>query len=220
VADPDTRMKTENRNAKIHVAIISDDPLRVIGLRTLLKSERDIYVDTNGTEDSSLRIDIAIVRDSGDEVIERVAKWKNDLPGVRILVMGPGLDETAISRSLAAGASGYIKETASAWEIANAIRTVKNGFIWAPRRVVARMIEDFTGACDPRQRDRETLTDRDKEVLKLLVEGRSNKEIGAPLKIEERTVKAHVSRMMRKLGVTNRISLSLLAVRQSIINVS
>jgi DNA-binding NarL/FixJ family response regulator len=213
-------MKTESQHSRIHVAIVSDDPLRVIGLRTLLKSERDIYVDSNGAEDSSVRIDIAIVRDSGNEITEGVAKWKNDVPGVRILVMGPGLDETAISRSLAAGASGYIKETASAWEIANAIRTVKSGFIWAPRRVVARMIEDFTGACDRRQRDRETLTAREKEVLKLLVEGRSNKEIAAPLKIEERTVKAHVSRMMRKLGVTNRIGLSLLAVRQSIINLS
>ena len=64
---------------------------------------------------------------------------------------------------------------------------------------------------------RVTFTDREKEVLELLVVGRSNKEIGAALGIEERTVKAHVAKLMRKVGVQNRIALSVHAITHSLV---
>ena len=63
-----------------------------------------------------------------------------------------------------------------------------------------------------------TFTEREKEVLVLLVAGRSNKEIGAPLGIEERTVKAHVAKLLRKIGVQNRIALSIHAVTHSLVS--
>jgi DNA-binding NarL/FixJ family response regulator len=65
---------------------------------------------------------------------------------------------------------------------------------------------------------RRTFTNREKEVLELLVAGRSNKEIGTPLGIEERTVKAHVAKLMRKVGVQNRIALSVHAITHSLVS--
>jgi DNA-binding NarL/FixJ family response regulator len=211
-------MKTTNvRQPQIYVVVVSDDPLRVIGLQSLLKSERRIRVTRENASESSGRVDVALVRDTGGDLAEKVSKLKNDLPTVRIIVMGSGVNEDTVSRALAVGASGYLIETASAAEIASAIRTVNQGLSWAPRWVIAHMIDNFAGATNRKPSGRDALTDREREVLKLLVEGRSNKEIAGPLEIEERTVKAHVSHMMRKLRVTNRIALSLLAVRESIV---
>jgi DNA-binding NarL/FixJ family response regulator len=68
--------------------------------------------------------------------------------------------------------------------------------------------------------DRLSFTDREKEVLEMLVGGRSNKEIGAALGIEERTVKAHIGKLMRKSGVQNRLALSVLAVTHSLVSSS
>jgi DNA-binding NarL/FixJ family response regulator len=65
---------------------------------------------------------------------------------------------------------------------------------------------------------RKPLTEREKEILGMLVTGRSNKEISAPLGIEERTVKAHVSKLMRKMGVDNRVALSVHAVTHSLVS--
>ena len=65
---------------------------------------------------------------------------------------------------------------------------------------------------------RATFTDREKEVLELLVAGRSNKEIGSPLGIKERTVKAHIAKLLRKVGVQNRIALSIHAVTHSLVS--
>ena len=91
-----------------------------------------------------------------------------------------------------------------------AIRIVQQGSVWAPRRVLSMFIERVTsspGRIFPA--GRVTFTDREKQVLELLVAGRSNKEIGSALGIEERTVKAHVAKLMRKVGVQNRIALSI-----------
>jgi DNA-binding NarL/FixJ family response regulator len=211
-------MKKVNKNPKVHVAVLTDDPLRMIGLRSLLKSERDISVEClNVADGSSALIDVVLIRVKGNDFETQVDKIKIHSPRVRIIAMGPSLDESLVTRSLTLGARGYISETASVDEIANAIRTVNQGLVWAPRRIIGGLIETLTRSPERCRHGREALTEREKEVLKLLVEGRSNKEIASPLEIEERTVKSHVSRMMRKLQVTNRIALSLLAVRESII---
>ena len=100
-----------------------------------------------------------------------------------------------------------------------AIRVVSQGSVWAPRRVLSIFIERVSqspGRFFPAGRT--AFTDREKEVLEMLVGGRSNKEIGAPLGIEERTVKAHVAKLLRKIGVQNRIALSVHAVTHSLVS--
>ena len=127
-------------------------------------------------------------------------------------------DEDAVLQSIAVGARGFISEAASSVEFASAIRIVNQGLIWAPRHVLATIIgraADYFP--DSRLTGPAAITARQKEVLKMLAVGRSNKEIATPLGIEERTVKAHVAQLMRKLGVKNRIALSVHAITHSIV---
>jgi len=102
-----------------------------------------------------------------------------------------------------------VDAAASPADFVQAIRIVSQGSAWAPRRVLSMFIErvsSLPGSIFPA--GRVTFTDREQEVLEMLVGGRSNKEIGATLGIETRTVKAHVSKLLRKNGVQNRVALS------------
>ena len=138
---------------------------------------------------------------------------------MRIIVTGPGNSDEAILRAIASGAKGYVDEAAPAAEFVQAIRMVNEGLVWAPRRVLSMFIDQ---ASSPSRRafpfGRIDFTTREKEVLEMLVAGRSNKEIARPLGIEERTVKAHVAKLMRKVGVRNRITLSIHAVKHSLVS--
>jgi DNA-binding NarL/FixJ family response regulator len=111
-----------------------------------------------------------------------------------------------------------VDEAADPKEFIQAIEVMNQGSVWAPRRVLSMFIERVTaspGRIFPAGRVH--FTDREKEVLELLVVGRSNKEIGAVLTIEERTVKAHVAKLMRKVGVQNRIALSVHAITNNLV---
>jgi DNA-binding NarL/FixJ family response regulator len=150
-----------------------------------------------------------------------MAGLKAARPDLRIIVTGSGADDETILKALAAGAKGYVDEAASPAEFIQAMRNVHQGSVWAPRRVLSIFIERVTsspGRIFPA--GRVTFTDREKEVLELLVAGRSNKEIGSVLGIEERTVKAHVAKLMRKVGVQNRIALSVHAITHSLVTSS
>ena len=107
---------------------------------------------------------------------------------------------------------------ASSAELMQAIRIVNQGSVWAPRRVLSLFIERVRSAPDPLSyAGRLIFTNREKEVLLMLVAGRSNKEIGDALGIGEHSVKAHVSKLLRKNRVPNRIALSVLAVSRSLV---
>ncbi len=140
-------------------------------------------------------------------------------PDLPIIVIGASRDDEAIFGALAAGAKGYVFDGSQACEFAQAIRTVSKGSVWAPRRVLSMFVERVSA-----QRKgilpgvHEPITQREGEVLKMLVAGLSNKEIGAPLGIEERTVKAHIAKLMRKTGVQNRIALSVHAITNSLVS--
>ena len=98
------------------------------------------------------------------------------------------------------------------------MRVVSQGSVWAPRHVFSMFIERVSSApAIAFPAGRAAFTDREKKVLELLVAGRSNKEIGSPLGIGERTVKAHVAKLMRKVGVQNRIELSVHAITHSLV---
>jgi DNA-binding NarL/FixJ family response regulator len=146
-----------------------------------------------------------------------MASLKGTRPDLRVIVTGSG-EEGTILQALVAGAKGYVHEAASPAEFVEAVRIVSQGSVWASRRVISLFIERVSSA--PGRvfpAGRVTFTDREKEVLELLVAGRSNKEIGSPLGIGERTVKAHVAKLMRKVGVQNRIALSVHAFTHSLV---
>ena len=210
----------------IHIAVVDSDPLRFIGLRSLFDSEADLELSAATLEELPRLQDVDMIMlgnrtSGGNSVFDVMASLKAVRPDLRIIVSGTGADDEAILKALAAGAKGYVDEAASAAEFVQAIRVVHQGSVWAPRRVMSIFIDRVTsspGKIFPA--GRVNFTDREKEVLELLVAGRSNREIGQALQIEERTVKAHVAKLMRKVGVQNRIALSVHAITHSLVNSS
>jgi DNA-binding NarL/FixJ family response regulator len=206
---------------QIRIATADGDPLRVLGLHTLFESAPDFVVEPVDLSKTGTipAVDVILLRDrAGYNLADEMQRLTAALPGSRVLVTGPSLDEDAILRCLALGAKGYVSEAASSAELIKAIRIVHQGLIWASRSVLAAFIGRAASLPDARCR-RTGITARQKEVLKMLVAGRSNREIAAPLGIEERTVKAHVAHLMRRLGAKNRIALSVHAVTHAIVAV-
>ncbi len=205
----------------IRIAVVESDPLRFVGFRALFDSEPEFELVSASVAELTGRENIDLVllgSRSGQNLFDVMASLKAIRPDLRIIVTGAGADDETILKALAAGAKGYVDEAASPQEFVQAIRIVHQGSVWAPRRVLSIFIERVTsspGRIFPA--GRVTFTDREKEVLELLVAGRSNKEIGVALGIEERTVKAHVAKLMRKVGVQNRIALSVHAITHSMV---
>ncbi len=218
----DGNMKsTPTKRPPIRIAVVESDPLRFIGFRALFDSEPELELHAVTAAEISTRgdIDLILLGSRGSQnLFDMMAGLKAARPDLRILVTGMGTDDETILKALAAGAKGYVDEAASPAEFAQAIHIVHQGSVWAPRRVLSTFIERVTsspGRIFPA--GRVVFTDREKEVLELLVAGRSNKEIGSVLGIEERTVKAHVAKLMRKVGVQNRIALSVHAITHSMV---
>ena len=205
----------------IRVAVIESDPLRLIGLRTCLGSAADFELSSTSLSDAGAQqsIDLVLLGNHiGSNLFEVVATLKAARPDLRVIVMGAGMDEENILKAIASGAKGYIDEAADPTEFEQAFRVVDQGSVWVPRRVLSLFIERVSnspGRIFPA--GRVCFTHREKEVLEMLVAGRSNKEIAGPLGITERTVKAHVSKLMRKVGVQNRIALSVHAITNSLV---
>ena len=210
------------KKATIKVAVVESDPLRFIGFRSLFDNEKDLELISCSTAELAARPDIDIVllgSRNGQNLFDLMAGMKATRPDMRIIVTGSGADDETILKAVTAGAKGYVDEAGAAAEFIMAIRIVNQGSVWAPRRVLSMFIERVSsspGRIFPA--GRVNFTDREKEVLELLVAGRSNKEIGAALTIEERTVKAHVAKLMRKVGVQNRIALSVHAITHSLVS--
>src|SRR5260370_967026 len=208
-------LKTE----PIRVAMIESDPLRFIGLRACLGSESGFELSSTSLSETAAQQNIDLVllgNHAGSNLFEVVATLKAARPDLRLIVMGAGMDEENILKAIASGAKGYIDEAAEPTEFAQAFRVVSQGSVWAPRRVLSLFIERVSnspGRIFPA--GRVCFTHREKEVLEMLVAGRSNKEIGAPLGIAERTVKAHVAKLMRNVGVQSRIAPSAHAIANS-----
>jgi DNA-binding NarL/FixJ family response regulator len=210
------------KKPKIRIAVVETDPLRLIGLRALFDTESDFEISATTLQQIANQPNVDIIllgQQVGQNLFDMMAGLKAARPDLRIIVTGTGADDESILKAVAAGAKGYVDEAASPEEFVQAIRIVNQGSVWAPRRVLSMFIERVStspGRIFPA--GRVTFTDREKQVLELLVAGRSNKEIGSVLGIEERTVKAHVAKLMRKVGVQNRIALSVHAITHSLVS--
>jgi DNA-binding NarL/FixJ family response regulator len=213
--------KPQVRKAKVRIAVIDSDPLRFVGFQTLLSAESDFELQSVALNEIDVqeRADLVLLGSHpGKSVIDMLTTVKKALPGVDVIVTGCNLDDPAILKAVSAGAKGCVDETESVGELVRAIRTVLAGTVWAPRRVLSMFIDQ---ACRSSEHgisaNERAFTIRENEVLGMLVAGCSNKEIAAPLGIEERTVKAHVAKLMRKVGMPNRVMLSVYAITHSLI---
>ena len=206
---------------RIRIAVLESDPLRFVGFRALFDSEADLEILASSIgEIASLGgVEVVLLGSrNGVSLFDTMAGLKASRPDLRIIVTGSGADDETILKALAAGAKGYVDEAATPVDFVEAIRMVNRGSVWAPRRLISTFIERVTtspGRIFPA--GRVTFTNREKGVLELLVAGRSNKEIGSLLGIEERTVKAHVAKLLHKVGVPNRIRLSVHAITQGLV---
>jgi len=137
----------------------------------------------------------------------------------KVLILSQYEDREYVRRLLKAGVSGYVLKKSAGSELANAIRAVhRGGLVLDPEVARAAMSEGGPAAgagSDPY----ETLTDREKQVLKLVAEGKSNKEVADDLGISVKTAMTHREHVMEKLGLHNRTELVRFAIRQGVIRV-
>lgn len=207
--------------AKIRLAVVDSDPLRFVGFRSLLSSESDFELYSVSLAEVGANQEKSVVllgSHPGRNLIDVLTTMRAVRQGTNVLVTGCNMDDAAILNAITAGAKGCVDEAAPVEEIVRAIRSVHSGSVWAPRRVLAEFVEKAYRSSGPGVSvGQRPFTIREKEVLKMLVEGCSNREIAAPLGIEERTVKAHIAKLMRKVGVPNRVMLSVHAITHSLV---
>ena len=139
----------------------------------------------------------------GASGLSELVALRNAAPAVPIVVVSMLDDAGTVRQALACGAAGYVPKTSSKELIAAALQTVLAGGIYVPRELIAD-IQARPAATRSAEEEGDALTTRQLAVLSLLADGKSNKQIARELAISEMTVKAHVTALMRKLGVSTR----------------
>ena len=201
--------------------IVTTDPLRLLGLEELLGTYgfREV-VPLSGAGALKGHVFALIVIDAActDHLFELLAAFRSARPKLKLIVIGLQENFSFIERVIGAGAKGYLTHTAREGEMQLALGIVLDGSVWAPRKVLARLLdrsaEDRAAAPGPTE---PTFTQREREVLRLLVAGQSNRELAATLGIDEGTVKAHIGRLLRKVGVANRTALCVQAISRNLL---
>jgi DNA-binding NarL/FixJ family response regulator len=212
--------ETAKLPARLRVALLEPEPIRVQGFITLFQDhpriEFVVFELAQFLADQEFKL--ALIGLHGEKLpLTLVGTIHGLRPDARLIVMGPDADDEVILQAITSGAKAYLEASATAQQVEQAIAIVNQGSIWAPRRVLSAFVDRATKSARPAPAATTRFTARETEVLKLLVAARSNREIARTLGIEERTVKAHVAKLMRKVGVENRIALSIYAVTNSIV---
>jgi DNA-binding NarL/FixJ family response regulator len=201
---------------RLNIGLLDFEPLRVAGFESVCEPLPHVtIVPTTLPEalaDPELDMAILGLHDAA-ESFDLLARLKAAQPHIKLIVMGAQTDEETIIGAIAAGAKGYLEETASPEQVIMCIDVVASGSIWAPRKVLSVFVDRMLNPGESKrvQRHNLTFTKREEEVLKLLQAARSNREIARTMGIEERTVKSYIANLIRKAGVENRIALSVRA---------
>jgi DNA-binding NarL/FixJ family response regulator len=207
----------------LKVGLVATDPLRILGLQTIFSEDEVkgrpveiIPLSVPGALDASGVSLILIDAACTDHIFELLDTFRRTRPHLRLIVLGLEEDHEYIQRIIGAGAKGYLPHTAKSNEVRLAIKIVQDGSAWAPRKVLANLL-DLSSTEERRSAVEPKFTERESEVLKLLVEGHPNRVIAGELGIDLATVKKHVGALMRKVGVKNRIALSVQVVNRKLL---
>ena len=215
----------------IDVVLVDDQPLLRTGFRMILDAEPDITVVGEAGDGAAgvatvrtARPDVILmdIRMPGMNGIDATAQIVRESPGSRVLILTTfDLDEYVFA-ALRAGASGFLLKDARPPELLSAIRTVAAGEAVLAPGATRRLIEQFTRSPDLAPTPSPThvladLTDRERDVFLQIAAGRSNREIAAGLHVSEGTVKVHVSRVLTKLGLRDRVQAVILAYDAAIV---
>ncbi|HJT90232.1 MAG TPA: response regulator transcription factor [Bryobacteraceae bacterium] len=214
--------------AKIRLLLTDDHTLFRQGIRTLLAAEPDMEVVAeagNGTEAVALaqetRPDVVLmdVGMAGMSSFEATRQIRKQRPETRVLFLSMYDDEDYLAESVDIGASGYVLKESPAEQLVSGIREVHRGGNYLSPRLLTRLVDDFRlqGRSPAHQPRFGTLTKREREIMKLLAEGKSVKEIATSFDLSVKTVEAHKFNLMRKLDIHNKAQLVQYAIQKKII---
>lgn len=201
--------------ARPRIGLVGLDEMRTLGLAGLLGDGAavDLLPLTAPGALHTPGLSLALIdAEAVAPIFEVLAAFRNECPSLRLLVLGAEVDLAYITRVIGAGAKGYLSYRCSEEELTLALRVVQDGSIWAPRKVLANLLEGAQDAQRLAEPTEVRFTRREREVLQLLALAHPNREIAAQLGVDEGTVKAHLGRLMRKAGVDNRTALSMRAI--------
>jgi two-component system, NarL family, response regulator NreC len=209
----------------INVVLVDDHAVVRSGLRLLLERQEDIEVvgEAGNAKDAIFRaramkpdvilLDVVMPGESGIEVLPRLLK---ESPETKVLVLSMQDDPSYVREAFAAGASGYVLKEAADEEVVSAVREIAAGGSYVHPALGARMVaaeaqERAAAAADP-------LSDREREVLRLLALGHTNQEIAEQLYISVRTAESHRAHIMQKLRLSTRAELVRYALAHGLLN--
>jgi two-component system, NarL family, response regulator NreC len=218
--------------AKIRVLITDDHMLFRQGVRNLLSAEADIEVigeASNASESVTLAqqahpdvvlMDIGM---AGMSSFEATRQIRRERPETRVLFLSMYDDEDYLAECVEIGGSGYVLKDSPADQLITAIREVHRGGSFLSPRLLTRLVDDLREqgrGGSARQPRFNTLTKREREILKMLAEGRSVKEIASGFDLSVKTVEAHKFNLMRKLDIHNKAQLVQYAIQKKIIRLA
>ncbi len=208
------------KNKKIRVFIVDDHPMIRMGLAAMIDGESAFeLVGEAGHGHDAVRLipdlapDVVLVDLLMPEMdgVDVMTALKPRLPECRFVILSSSADPAQVQRALGAGASGFLTKTASSHELVNVLHAA-----FAGRRVMsAEATEALIDAQSPSPGA--DLTDRERELLRLMAQGLSNQDIASAVGIAVPTVKFHITNILGKLGVSNRTEAVLLALRHRLV---
>jgi DNA-binding NarL/FixJ family response regulator len=210
----------------IRVLIVDDHAVVRMGLKMFFDHQPDIEVVGEAADGSE---GVAMARRLEPDVVlmdllmptmdgvTAIGRIKAERPDIEIVTMTSFIEEEKVTAALEAGASGYVLKDAEAEEVAAAVRAAYAGEVHLDP-AVARLLAQRMRARKSPEETAEPLTDREKDVIRLLGQGMSNKEIGSQLFITERTARTYVSNILGKLGLASRTQAALYAVEHKLVD--
>ena len=220
-------MSAHSQHRPLRVLVVDDHHLFRTGLRELLRDEGFEVADAESGEAALRRaphfapdvvvVDLSLPGMSGIDATRRI---REAAPGTRVVMLTVSDDDQHVLDALLAGASGYLLKESALQEITDGIRAVAAG--WCPvhprvaRVLVDRIRRDSYDAAPVAEATLAGLSDRERQVLALIADGCDNADIARTLYVSPSTVRNHVSRLLEKLGVHNRVQAAAYAVRHGV----
>jgi DNA-binding NarL/FixJ family response regulator len=215
-------------NKKIRILVCDDHTLFVEGIKALLRSETSLEIIGEARDGRQavelvkqlkpdlLLMDISMPDMTGFDATQRVHEFN---PSLKVLILTMHDDEELVARCLEAGAAGYIMKDAPASQLLYAIEAVQKGDTYLSPVVLKTVVGGYVKNSNRPQTSYDRLSVREREILKLLAEGLSVKEIAVRLNVSVKTVDVHKYNLMKKIGVHDRAELIKYAIQKKLIAV-